>query len=140
MPTIFKPIYERYYVSNDGCWMWTGGTTDYGYGKFSVNHKTIVSAHRYFFEFYRSVKIPKGMHLDHLCNRPGCVNPNHLEIVTPRENTMRCNRAPAAINSNKTECIRGHRLSGDNLYMTPDGRRQCRICRGMSQRKHRIAR
>jgi hypothetical protein len=32
-------------------------------------------------------------------------------------------------NKNKTHCIRGHALAGDNLYIKPNGERQCRMCR-----------
>lgn len=34
-------------------------------------------------------------------------------------------------NSNKTHCIRGHELAGDNLYIAPEGGRVCRKCRQM---------
>lgn len=37
----------------------------------------------------------------------------------------------------KIHCLRGHALFGDNLYVTPDGRRQCRICHHASVRKFR---
>lgn len=35
--------------------------------------------------------ITDGLELDHLCNVPSCVNPDHLEPVTHAEN-MRCIR------------------------------------------------
>lgn len=33
--------------------------------------------------------IPTGMHLDHLCTMTRCMRPEHLEPVTPAENTRR---------------------------------------------------
>ena len=36
----------------------------------------------------------------------------------------------------KTECLRGHPLSGANLYITPRGTRQCRACNRMRQRDY----
>ena len=33
--------------------------------------------------------IPDGLHLDHLCRVPACVNPEHLEPVTLAENNRR---------------------------------------------------
>lgn len=34
-------------------------------------------------------KIAPGMHIDHKCRNPRCVNPAHLEPVTPSENMRR---------------------------------------------------
>jgi hypothetical protein len=33
--------------------------------------------------------VPPGLHLDHLCRRPECWNPWHLDPVTPRINSRR---------------------------------------------------
>ena len=123
----FKPLYERYRIDESGCWIWTGAITGAGYGECKVNSKPVY-AHRYFYEFYHSTRIPPGMHLDHLCERKRCVNPRHLEIVTPKENFLRCGYNPSTINSKKTECSQGHPYTGDNLHIAPDGRRKCRTC------------
>ena len=32
-------------------------------------------------------------------------------------------------NKNKTHCLHGHPFEGDNLYVTPTGKRECRACR-----------
>jgi hypothetical protein len=37
-------------------------------------------------------------------------------------------------------CVKGHPLSGDNLYQRPDGKRGCRICRSANMRKFYEAR
>lgn len=37
----------------------------------------------------------------------------------------------------RSKCRRGHELSGENLYMTPNGRRQCRECKAMATRRWR---
>jgi len=54
--------------------------------------------------------IPDGLTLDHLCRNRACINPDHLEAVTQRENTLRSPFAKAAINARKTHCVRGHLL------------------------------
>ena len=57
-----------------------------------------------------------------------CVNPDHLEIVTNKENILR-GIGITAINAKKTHCIRGHKLVKENLIIEKNGSRQCRICK-----------
>jgi len=71
------------------------------------------------------------MTVDHLCRNTCCINPDHMEIVTLAENILRGN-CPSAINSRKTHCKRGHKLSGNNLLIF-SGKRQCRICINKAQ-------
>ena len=77
--------------------------------------------------------VPDGLELDHLCRTRNCVRPDHLEPVTHRENIVRSPITPMGINARKTECDRGHPLSGDNLKIRPCGRRECRACARLRQ-------
>lgn len=70
------------------CWEWIGGKNSFGYGSFKARGKPLV-AHRYSFEISHLGPLSGGVHLDHLCRNPSCVNPNHLEQVTHRENCSR---------------------------------------------------
>jgi len=105
----------------DECWLWTGARFSNGYGSFWLLGKS-VGAHRVAYELWRG-PIPEGLHLDHLCRVRHCVNPDHLEPVTVRENLS---RSPVH-QMNYTHCVHGHPLSGDNLYLW-NGRRKCREC------------
>jgi hypothetical protein len=67
----------------DDCWLWTGRTSPKGYGTYGKR-----LAYHLLFELLVE-PVPAGLQLDHLCRVPACVNPDHLEIVTPRENTRR---------------------------------------------------
>jgi len=107
------------------CWRWTGALRD-GYGLF-LNTNRSESAHRWNYE--RLVgPIREGLQLDHLCRVRRCVNPEHLEPVTQRENVLRGIGA-SALNARKTHCIMGHLLLGENLdRYASAGHRKCRTC------------
>lgn len=106
-----------------------------GYGKIYANGKNWLF-HRLSYEVFVG-EIPEGFQVDHLCKITNCVNPDHLEAVTPRENSVRSNSV-SGINSRKTHCKFGHPLSGNNLYMY-GGRtaRQCRRCHADREAKRR---
>jgi len=115
----------------DGCIEWTGFIDRYGYGQFRPaggRASGKVGAHRWSYEHFVG-PIPKGLQLDHLCRNRACVNPSHLEPVTPRENVMR-GEGPASVNARKTRCDKGHPLTGENVGIHgTTGNRYCRACR-----------
>jgi len=118
-------------VTTDGCWQWTGGRSD-GYGRFWTGTQSY-RAHRWAYEQLVG-PIPADRQIDHLCRNRTCVNPAHLDIVDSRENSWR-GVGPPAINGRKTHCLRGHPLSGDNLYRRPNGARGCRTCKRVQLRQ-----
>jgi len=123
-------FYERVeMIPEAGCWIWLGSYSGSGYGAFSLTigpYKSLTEAHRASYWMFKG-PIPKGMHIDHLCKVKQCVNPYHLDCVTPRENIMR-SCSPSAINVAKTHCIVGHPFSKENTYWHKN-KRGCRICR-----------
>lgn len=110
------------------CWIWTGCRHASGYGMLNVGGRKgrLVRAHRYSYELLVG-PIPDGLQLDHLCRVPACVNPDHLEPVTNRENTMRGSNFTAE-KARQTHCIRGHEFDAENTYVRPNGTRLCRAC------------
>ena len=118
-------------VSDNGCWEWISAKTVKGYGLIWLGNKTH-RAHRVSYEYYHG-DIPTTQQLDHLCRNRGCVNPEHLESVTCKENLRR------GINANriKTHCPQGHKYNKENTYNSPRGDRECRICRAIRKQEWR---
>lgn len=71
--------------SNAPCWEWTGTKQRTGHGMLFVSTGINVPAHRFSWELHKG-PIPEGMQLNHLCNNPSCVNPDHLEPCTGSQN------------------------------------------------------
>jgi hypothetical protein len=109
----------------DGCWIWQASGTQNGYGQFWADNR-LVLAHRRAYETMVG-PIPAGMTLDHLCRTTRCVNPDHLEPVTHRENCLR-GQSIVAKEARRTHCNRGHAFIPENIYWRADGTRRCRTC------------
>lgn len=123
-------------VTESGCWLWTGRCDEkalpspgygHGHGQFTADKRRL-GAHRWYYEQVKG-PVQEGLHLDHLCRVRCCVNPDHLEPVTPRVNILR-GIGPAAENVQKEYCVRGHSLAAENLLNCKDkSRRVCRQCK-----------
>lgn len=118
-----------------GCWTVGGGLTEDGYARYAKG-----LAHRYVWKRFVGPIPADTPQLDHVKAR-GCVHRNciwlaHLEPVTSRENTLRGDTIPAA-NVLKDACTTcGKPYDGPNLYVYPDGRRDCRACRADARERY----
>lgn len=109
----YASLYERLVANTEepaneqACWLWSAKRNSWWYGKFNLwvpglqkrvtlfSHvamycymesgaRTADDLYLAYIEFKTS-----GLQVDHLCSHPSCVFYDHLEAVTPRENTAR---------------------------------------------------
>jgi hypothetical protein len=111
-----------------GCWLWLG-TEVKSYPKVSVvvnGVKKLVATHRL---VYEAAHGPLGsLQIDHKCNTPMCVNPDHLQAVTAQQN-LRLRSLRLVV------CRRGHPLTPDNIVSYGTAVRTCKTCRNDSVTK-----
>jgi len=127
----------------NGCWIWTGSKTQQGYGRmYSTGSK---AAHRIGWFMLRG-PIAEDIHLHHQTEPPInciggiCVNPDHLKPLDAATHARINPNNVAVINSLKTHCPLGHDLSGENLYIYPNGlKRRCVICHNAYMQRIREA-
>ena len=107
------------------CILASGSLDTHGYGRKKLNGKHM-GAHRFAY-IQKYGAIPKGMQIDHLCRNRACINTNHLEVVTPRENFIRSS-SPLVKNISKTHCVAGHEFNNENTKLSKLGQRRCIAC------------
>ena len=114
-----------------GCWEWTGTKRGYAIIHYPPIGRNI-GVHR-LAKIFSGADVPDHLVCDHLCRNPKCVNPDHIEMVTHRVNSLR-GTSPSAACAARTHCAKGHEYTADNTWMRPtDNRRNhsnrvCRIC------------
>lgn len=139
----FTPDKRHKFISNvkvifGSCWEWTGTKRTNGYGSFYAKNKQ-TQAHRAMYAWVVG-PIPIGDVVHHICDNKGCVNPDHLQLMSHSIHTS-IHHGPSH-NANKTHCKKGHPFSDENtiIMLRENGTfrgRKCRVCTNARQRKRR---
>jgi hypothetical protein len=131
-----KAEWDRFWekVEIADCWTWQACLVGGGYGWFARKGDGSKLAHRWTWETLVG-PIPDGLDLDHLCRNRACVNPDHLEPVTRRENLLRgATRTAAAAAA--THCPANHPYDEANTGYQNGGDRYCRVCKRARMREY----
>ena len=90
------PADERFWrhvikAGPDDCWLWTGGNSGNGYGRFRRGRKSegMIQAHVFSYELHNG-PIQDGLLVLHRCDVRGCVNPKHLFVGDQGDNVRDC--------------------------------------------------
>lgn len=119
--------WEKFWSKVDigDCWSRLGGKNSKGYAVFTLSNGRWY-AHRFIWEQLVG-PIPEGQTIDHLCRNKPCVNPDHMEVVSPVVNWR---RSPH-VNARKQFCKNGH-----PLVRLGNGRRGCPKCNYAQHRRY----
>lgn len=133
-------VFNRsYIIRDDGCWEWQKATfTSFGYkygrgilGRYPSGKCKPENAHRISYAIHNGELIP-GMHIHHKCRNTLCVNPDHLEQLTPGQHMLENIGSAAWKALNSTHCKNGHEFSAER---NKKNWRVCSVCQKNSSRK-----
>jgi len=133
-------------VSDTGCWEWNGrrdNTAKSTYARVDDETAFPLLAHRVAYEKWVGPLDPEVVLL-HLCDNPGCINPDHLRAGTQLENLRDMRDKGRSAPQQRTHCVNGHEYSLENTHWqrrtNAPATRRCRTCAAASNARGYAAR
>lgn len=120
-------------MGDNGCWLWTTGISR-GYGQVWYNG-SMTTAHRAIYHIIYGLWSTRQNQIDHICRVRNCVNPNHLELVTAKENVTR-SLPYWKPKVRPTHCVNGHQYTEENTKYYGDQGRKCYECKKIQDKKY----
>jgi len=109
------------------CHEWTAYKNNYNYGQIKINKKS-VGAHRLAYQLWVGPIPADKPQVNHHCDNPPCVNPEHLYAGTAKENMKDRDVRGRNHESKKTHCKNGHKFNQANTRIDKNNVRHCREC------------
>lgn len=122
-------FWSRMTKQSNGCLEWTLSKTDNGYGQCWFEGKRWYT-HRLAYKLKYNIILTRNDDVHHKCHNKICCNPNHLEVLSKSHHA-----SLDSYNKQKIQCINGHNLNKNNIYLNVNGHRSCKVCRTNHQRK-----
>jgi hypothetical protein len=130
-------------VMPSGCWEWKLARNPLGYGQTTCGDIR-GGAHRLSYAAFKA-PIPAGIDVLHSCDNPPCINPDHLSLGTDKENVKERHEKGRYWTDKRlsnSDLIRlpfcrkrGHSMEGKNILIGKNGRRRCRACHAINNKK-----
>lgn len=138
-PILLAERFEKHFIPepNSGCWLWLSATIkskDSLYGVVGADkgdEQKMLLAHRASYRLYIG-PLSRNMHVDHKCQNTLCVNPKHLQALTPKAHGKTTWRR--ILNGH---CKRGHLMDEKNSWIEKTGQSHCRRCHADREAKNR---
>jgi hypothetical protein len=112
---------------NSGCLIWLRACTRKGYPVVRRDGRNQYVSHLALEA--KGIEVPKGFMACHRCDNTFCINDGHLFVGSAKDNTQDAlKKGRLTLQRKKEFCIRGHPMSGDNLYIYAAHGRRCRAC------------